>query len=112
MRKVTNYGIVDSLAIEGFLKVPMVILKSMDIKNKTEVYEGFVPGLLFKLVRAKSLDECELLLKKTTISHIKKMVKENSPFPFFPDRHEIETDFNGVVKIIYLNVNSKIRKNN
>lgn len=109
MRK-TNFGKIDALAINGEQEVPMVILKN--VEDGKDVYEGFVPGLLFNLVRAQSIEECEKLLKDATINHLKQMYKQEIPFPFFPDKKDIEKDFKSVKKIIYLKISSKNRKNN
>lgn len=108
MERVTSFGRADALKVNGKLKVPMVIL--CENNGGKDSFVGFVPGLVFNLVRANNLAECEKLLKDATLFAIKKMVKENLAFPFFPQKEEIKKDFKNVKKIIYLNISSQSKK--
>lgn len=102
MARITNFGSVDSLQ-NGEQLVPLVVVR------KDSAYHGFVPGLIFNYVEATNKEECFKNLKEKTLNFIKTMIKEEKPFPFFPNKKEIMEDFESVVDIKFIKIFSAKR---
>ncbi len=108
MRQTTG-GQIDALAISGELSVPLVILKNEN-KNVTH-YIGFIPGILMKNISAETLEDCKTKLKNFLVSKLKDMVKANEPFPFFPDKEEINKEYDNIELLEFVKIKSQNRKN-
>jgi len=91
------------------LIVPMVIRKRKI--NEKMMFTGFVPGFEGRDVIEENIDDCKKKLSSKTQKTVEKMLKENSPFPFFPTKEELMQDFDDVVSICFVKIpNNKIKK--
>lgn len=79
--------------VDGKVIIPYVFTKE-DGK-----IHGFVPGFKIKDVVSLSLEECMKILNLYVKEEVFKRIKDNSPFPFFPNDDEIFRDFENVIKI-------------
>ena len=102
------FGQIDTLSISGELKVPLVILLKQNLTQKS--YIGFIPGLSKKDIKESTLENCKKKLKLLAESTIKEMATNNLPFPFFPSKEEILTDFENVCYISFIKIKSQKRK--
>ena len=84
------------------LSLPMVIIKRK-INNEFK-YTGFVPGFDGEDVIEDELEKCKDALYKRTKERVVKMIKANSPFPFFPTKEELLEDFDDIVYITFTKV--------
>lgn len=100
----------DSLSLYGEIKAPLVIRKE-EINNEVR-FLGFIPGLTQVDIIENTQQECESKLKETALKLIKKLAKENAPFPFFPTRNEIMEDFRDVISIKFITIKSNKRMEN
>ena len=85
------YGLANSLIASKEVKAPLVILKKME--DNTVKYIGFVPGLIMNNVEGSDIELVKTNLTKQTKNFINKMLKDNTPFPFFPTKEEILQDY-------------------
>ena len=93
---------IDSRKYNSELTLPMVIRKRKI--NQLTKFTGFVPGIYEQDVVEDTLEKCRELLFERTKARVKEMIKENSPFPFFPTKEEILQDFDDVVSITFVKV--------
>lgn len=98
----TAYGLANSLIASKEVKAPLVILKKT-IDNTTK-YIGFVPGLLMDNIENTDIETVKTKLSKCTKSYINNMLKENTPFPFFPTKEEIMEDFPDTVYLKFIKI--------
>ena len=96
------YGLANSLIASKEVKAPLVIVKKT-IDNTTK-YIGFVPGLLMDNIEGVDVETVKTKLTKNTKSHINNMLKENTPFPFFPTKEEIMEDFPETVYLKFVKI--------
>lgn len=101
-------GQIDTLSINGEIQMPLVILLKTSLTKKE--YIGFIPGLTKKDIVSSDLEECKNNLKQCAQDLVKKMATENSPFPFFPTKEEIMSDFENVCYIGFVKIKSQKRK--
>lgn len=98
------FGMADSLSINGEVHIPLVVLKQS--KGGVVKYYGFVPGLSKMDTISTNLEECKQKLKEQTLYTIKEMAINNTPFPFFPTKDEILSDFQNVCFIAFMKIKS------
>ncbi|MBE7074645.1 MAG: hypothetical protein E7376_01525 [Clostridiales bacterium] len=108
METKTAHGIVDALAISGEVLIPLVILKSN--QENSQNFLGFIPGFTMKTIVESSEDICKEKLKKYLVSKLKTMKELGEPFPFFPTRAEIMSEYDNVKCIEFVKVKSEQRK--
>lgn len=96
------FGVVSSLDENGEVKLPLVICKE---KGK---FVGFVPGFVMNSFIESDIEVCKTKLKEFVKNEVTKMVKEKTPFPFFPNEEEIFEDFKDVKYLEFI----KLKKHN
>lgn len=82
------------------LKAPLVIRKTE--KDGEIKYHGFVPGINKPDIVGSNLLIVKLKLNSEAKKTISNMIRNNKPFPFFPDKEAITRDFENVVYIKFL----------
>lgn len=82
------------------LKAPLVIRKTE--KDGEIKYHGFIPGINKPDIVASNLLIVKLKLNSDAKKTISNMIRNNKPFPFFPDKEAILRDFENVVYIKFL----------
>lgn len=98
----TAYGLANSLIASKEVKAPLVILKkTVDAKIK---YIGFVPGLLMDNIENIDIETVKTKLSKQAKSHMNNMLKDNSPFPFFPTKEEILEEYPDTVYLRFIKI--------
>ena len=106
----TNFqNAVDAISITGEVDIPLVILKRENL-NGSFTYSGFIPGFMAKTLSADNYDDCKKLLKEFLMEKLKRMRKDNDPFPFFPTETEIRQDYDDVFTVDFVKVKSDKRK--
>ena len=95
----------DSRNFEKGIKLPFVI-RQRKIEEEL-VFTGFIPGLTKRDVVSKDFEECKKTLIDTYLPVIEKMIKENSPFPFFPTAEELKADFDDIYAITFISIPDK-----
>lgn len=98
----TAHGLANSLLASKEVKAPLVVVKKVD-KNEVK-YVGFVPGLLMQDIENKDMEVVKEKLTESAKSFISKMLKEDTPFPFFPSKDEIMVDYPDTVFIKYIKI--------
>ena len=93
---------IDSRDYMDNIILPMVIRKRK-IDNEIK-FTGFVPGFYEKDIIEDNLEKCKELLLERTKEKVSKMLKDDSPLPFFPTKEELMEDFNDIVHITFIKV--------
>ena len=96
---------IDSRDFEKNIKLPFVV-RRRKIDGKM-VFTGFVPGITKQDVVADDAEVCKTLLIENTTDIVRKMIKENLPFPFFPDEKELKEDFDDIYSITFAPIPNK-----
>ena len=110
MARITSFGQIDSLSVNATVLVPLVILKEQ--KNNVTKFRGFIPALTKKDIVSNTLESCKQQIKQTANLIINNMAKNNLPFPFFPTKQQLKTDYPNLCEIIYIKISSQKRKAN
>lgn len=82
------------------LKMPLVVCRM--VKDGQTMYRGFVPGFEKEDIIDSNLEVVKLKLNTEARATVSKMLENNQPFPFFPDKEAISRDFDNVVYIKFI----------
>lgn len=82
------------------LKVPLVVCRK--VKDGEIKYHGFIPGINRQDIIDSNLEVVKLKLNTEARATVSKMLENNEPFPFFPDKEAIARDFDNVVYIKFI----------
>lgn len=93
--RISSVGVANSLTDLDEVRVPLIINTRTETDGSKK-YHGFVPGIMMPDVIGTDIEEVKKELDVKAKEKIKEMLKDSTPFPFFPDEQHIYEDFDDV----------------
>ena len=102
MVRISSFGKIDTLSLTGEISMPLIILKQPT--ERSFKYVGFIPAITASDLTDNNLEGCKKKLKQEANKILKNMAKNNTEFPFFPNKEEILQTYKNVEEIYFLKI--------